>query len=233
MVKDRKTADSADNAKSASGPRVTIKPLNLERVQIPIIGITQYVQNAFSEKAAAKIRATQAAGKAAGSKKNREPKDFDECYRGSQHISAQGWHGQPASGWRAGCISACRAAGFVMTKAKLGLSIIEDGYDVASGDGLVKITKGQPHMDVRPVRNDDGSCDMRARAMWNPGWELVLTVEYDADIFTCDDVVNLVERAGLQVNMGEGRNDSPNSCGQGWGRCRVDRSKKVTMITMK
>jgi hypothetical protein len=48
-------------------------------------------------------------------------------------------------------------------------------------------------------------------------WQAKVRVRFDADLFTPADVANLMLRAGLQVGIGEGRADSPNSCGMGWG----------------
>jgi hypothetical protein len=48
-------------------------------------------------------------------------------------------------------------------------------------------------------------------------WGCTLRIRFDADQFTVDDVMNLLERAGQQVGIGEGRPNSPNSFGMGWG----------------
>jgi hypothetical protein len=98
--------------------------------------------------------------------------------------------------------------------------VVADGYD-EEGNGLVKITKGQPHMDVRAGRNANGGTDLRARPMWQEGWRARLTIRWDADQFTASDVVNLLARAGLQVGVGEGRPDSKMSAGCGWGQFTV------------
>ena len=52
-------------------------------------------------------------------------------------------------------------------------------------------------------------------------WEADLTVEFDADTITAESVVNLLDRAGRQVGVGEGRPFSKNSNGQGWGTFSV------------
>jgi hypothetical protein len=52
--------------------------------------------------------------------------------------------------------------------------------------------------------------------MWRE-WSAVVQVSYDADQFTLEDVTNLMSRVGLQVGIGEGRPDSRESAGLGWG----------------
>jgi hypothetical protein len=44
-----------------------------------------------------------------------------------------------------------------------------------------------------------------------------LRIRYDAGMFTSDAMVNLISRVGLQVGIGEGRPDSKNSAGLGYG----------------
>jgi hypothetical protein len=53
--------------------------------------------------------------------------------------------------------------------------------------------------------------------MWDMGWECILTVRYDADMFSATDVVNLVARVGCQCGIGEGRPNSKDSTGCDWG----------------
>lgn len=200
---------------------ISIKPPNIQRMDVPIVGLSPYVQNAFSEKARQKMRDQQAAGSTAKGKKVREPKDFQAIYEGAQHIAVDengtAWRGLPANGIRAALISACRLVGFQMTKAKLSVFIEADGYDKTDGTPLVRITKGEPQYCEHPVRNETGVVDIRPRAMWLPGWQATVRVAWDGDQFTSGDVANLLSRAGQQVGIGEGRPDSPNSCGMGWG----------------
>ena len=48
-------------------------------------------------------------------------------------------------------------------------------------------------------------------------WSAVLRIRYDAGMLTADDVVNLIARVGMQVGVGEGRPDSKQSAGLGFG----------------
>jgi hypothetical protein len=95
-----------------------------------------------------------------------------------------------------------------------------DGFD-ENGTGLVRITKGKPRMDVRPGRNATGVIDLRARPMWDAGWEARPNFRWDADQFSENDMVNLLARAGAQVGIGEGRPDSKMSAGCGWGEFEI------------
>ena len=69
-----------------------------------------------------------------------------------------------------------------MTRAKLALSVVADGYDRVDGVPLVRITKGEPEMWVVPVRVML-TMDLRPRPKWNE-WEALVTIRFDADMLT-------------------------------------------------
>ena len=104
-----------------------------------------------------------------------------------------------------------------MTRAKLSLFVLADGFDEVDRTPLFAFTKGEPHYFEAAVRNADLSVDLRARPMWDAGWQALLRVRFDAGQFTIDDVAALVMRVGEQVGLGEGRPDSKKSAGCGWG----------------
>lgn len=213
-------------AKKAVEQVLTIAPPKIEVATFEIVGTSPYVQNAFSEKARSIMRATQEAGSGRKRTKNaREAKDFQACYAGAMHMAEEGWNGIPAGGIRASLISACRVAGYTMTRAKLALFVIADGFDKEDGTALVRITKGKPEYVEHHVRNDSGVPDIRPRPMWREGWECVLRVRYDADQLSATDVANLIMRAGMQVGWGEGRADSKKSAGMGWGFFEIKNGK--------
>jgi len=196
---------------------VTISAPNFQFVEFKIKGIAPYVQNAFSKKIRDQMIDTQKAGSTARKGSKREPKDFELAYEQSKHISEEGWLGIPAGAFRKAMISACRIVGFKMTLAKLSVFVLEDGFDKNDDQPLVKITKGEPYQQNSMVRVAMDAPDIHARAHWKAGWEATVRVRYDADMFTAEDIANLMMRVGLQVGIGEGRPDSKKSAGMGWG----------------
>lgn len=202
-------------ASAVSSP-VVITPPDIRLIQLQIEGTSPLVINKFSAKAKEIMMATQMAGSTAKSKKTREAKDFEDLFNGARHVSSDGWDGIHAASFRNAAISACRAAGFVMTKAKLAIFIEPDGFDADDMTPLVRITKGEPQMVVSPCRNASGVIDLRPRPTYFP-WGADLRIKYDAGILTETDVVNLIARVGLQVGIGEGRPDSKQSAGVGNG----------------
>lgn len=201
---------------------VSIKPPNFQTAVFRIIGTAPYVQNKFSAKAKEQMRATQEQGSTSRSKRTKTAKDFNAAFEGATHRTSDGWAGIPAPAFRNAMISACRTVGFKMTLAKLSVFVEADGFDVDDGTPLVKILKGEPRYHEALVRLQTGVADIRARPMWEPGWESEIRITFDADQFTLADVSNLLMRVGMQVGVGEGRPDSKNSAGMGWGTFRVE-----------
>jgi len=194
---------------------------SLKEASIQIVGIAPYVQHAFSEKQRKQMEETQRAGQQARGKRQRQPKDFEAVYKAAMHVakSKEKWIGIPAPAFRNAMISACKLIGFKMTHAKLSVFVEADGIDAQDGTPLVKI-EGEPRIHEATVRNASGVADIRWRPMWEE-WSALVRITWDGDQFSATDIFNLMWRAGLQVGIGEGRPDSPNSNGLGWGRFRV------------
>lgn len=220
-------AKNAQKANEGQTREVVIPPPHDETAVFTIRGTSPLVLNAFSQKARQQITDKQMAGSAAKKGKAREAKDFNACYEGAKHVSEDGWLGFSAAAIRAAVVSACRIIGFKMTLAKLSVFVLADGYDKVDGTPLVRITKGVPSRVDHPVILELGGRDIRSRPMWKPGWEAILRIQYNADLFTLDDIANLLVRVGRNVGIGEGRPDSKKSCGMGWGLFDIVGKKTV------
>lgn len=211
----------ASKSKSSSDGVAVVKAANILQTTLKIQGTAPLVQLKFSSKAKKQMMenmATPAAEKK--SKAARPPRDYDDDFVSAQHLSVAGWNGMPCAAIRSAMIAACRTVGLVMTKAKMSVFVVPDGFDADDGTPLVKIISDPPERMESLVRNDNGGADVRIRAMWRE-WEMAVNVEFDADMITPDSVVNLLDRAGRQVGIGEGRPFSKNSVGQGWGTFKV------------
>lgn len=201
---------------TATKTAVQIKPANIQTAVFKIRGTAPYVQARFSAKAMQAMAAKMQAGSTAKGKKVREARDFDDDFEQAKHISTEGWPGIPASAFRQALISACRLVGFKMTLAKLSVFVRADGFDRVDGIPLIKLEGPAPERTDMAVRNATGVADIRVRPMWRE-WGASVHINYDADQFSLEDVTNLFARVGLQVGIGEGRPDSRESAGLGWG----------------
>lgn len=206
------------DTESTKVERLAIKAPQFRVIPFLIRGTAPLVMHKFSEKVQQQMADTQKLGtQMAAGKKVRAPKDFDAIYENAKHVSVDGWYGIPAGAFRNAAISACRTVGYKMTHAKLAFFIMADGYESDSGTPLVRITKGEPRKHTGYARNANGNPDIRVRPMWEPGWEAVVRIRFDSDMFSEDDVANLMMRVGMQVGLLEGRPDSKESAGMGWG----------------
>ena len=194
---------------------VTITAPNMVTAVFRIVGNAPYVQLRFPQKAQALMRAKMEKGSQAKKGAKRDPRDFQEDYKQAMYTSTEGWHGIPAPVFRNAMISACRIVGFQMTKAKLAVFCEADGMDKDDATPMI-IINGTPEAVEHHVRNATGVADLRVRAMWRE-WSAVVRLRFDADMFSLDDITNLLARVGTQVGIGEGRPDSKQSAGMGWG----------------
>ena len=206
----------ARKAEAAPTEEVRIKKARLRTVQFDLIGTTPLVVRRFSEKIKRELAGDQEEGKASGSKKKRKPRSAEDDFNDARYISKEGWDGFNASGLRNALISACRLVGYKMTLAKLSIFVLADGWDkyepqiplikiigkpIMQTDRLLTTTK-RPYIGARPAYHD---------------WKAKVSIRWDEDQFSLTDVANLLDRVGAQVGLGEGRYDSKQSCGMGWG----------------
>lgn len=195
---------------------VVIKAPNFQRAEFRIKGIAPLVIHRFSAKTKNEMKLKMEAGKVAGSKKNREPKNSDDSYNESRYIAKEGWDGFHAGAVRAAMISACRLVNFKMTLAKLSIFVEADGWDKTEPQiPLIRI-EGKPVKQEDMARVETGQPYVTIRAAYH-GWKAKIKIRWDADQFSIKDISNLLSRVGLQVGIGEGRPDSKNSAGMGWG----------------
>jgi hypothetical protein len=213
--------DEAKVIAESAPPLVTISPPNLQTVSLRIVGAAPYMQAKFSEKARQAMMTKQAAGSVAKKGTKRAARDFDADFKAAQHRATEGWAGIPAAALRNACIDACRMVGYQMTRAKMSIFVQHDGLDVDDGTPLVKLIGDEPERTEMATRNATGVVDIRVRPMWRK-WAADVRLTFDADQFSVEDVVNLLNRAGLQVGIGEGRPFSKSSAGLGFGLFSVE-----------
>lgn len=227
MKVSRKPLAERKNERPASvevGVKVT-EP-KIRTAEYVITGTAPFVMNAFSQKAMQMMLDKMEAEVKPGTKKApRKARNYQEDFEGSKHISAEGWIGIPASAIRSAMISACRLVNTKMTMAKMSIFVEHEGIDTVSGQPLVRMVSKPPRLVKHPVRNQTGVADIRVRAMFDE-WSAKIRIMFDEDQFSISDVTNLLLRAGCQVGIGEGRPDSRESNGQGWGTFKVQMLQK-------
>lgn len=201
-------------ARKKEAAEVTLKPLNIQVVQIRIEG-EKLVVHKFSEKARREIEEKQQnPNKARKKKTERKP---HEDFLGALHVlgkdvatgEAGEKYGFPASAIKKAMVSACRQhAGLPMTVARGAFHVIGD---------LVEINAKKPVMRTDMVRLENGAADVRYRPEFRD-WHMDVKIEYNADVVNPDTLVALLSTAGFAVGLGENR---PEKSGDSWGRFNV------------
>jgi len=200
---------------------VSIKPPNFGFAEFKIKGCAPLVIHRFSAKTKNEMRTKMETGKAASSKKNREAKSTDSLFEEARYRSPEGWDGFHAGAIRNALISACRLVGFKMTLAKMSIFVEADGWDdVEPQIPLIRI-HGEARKQEDMARVETGQPYVTVRAAYME-WGAKVRIRWDNDQFTITDVSNLLSRVGLQVGIGEGRPDSKNSAGMGWGLFTIE-----------
>jgi hypothetical protein len=210
--------------KTSETKSVAIPAPRFGRAEFLIEGTAPLVIHRFSAKTKEQMKQKMETGKAAGSRKNREAKQTDDLYKEARYISKEGWDGFHAGAVRNALISACRLVGFKMTLAKLSLFVEADGRDAeepqiplvriigkcVKQEDMARVETGQPYVTVRAAFHE---------------WKAKIRLRWDEDQFTLQDVTNLLSRVGMQVGLCEGRPDSPNSAGMGWGLFEISKTE--------
>jgi hypothetical protein len=203
-------------SRNGAAREVQIAAPNFQTAIFSIKGTAPLVIHRFSSKTKEQMKQKMEAGKSASSKKDRKAKLTDDSYQESRYISPEGWDGFHAGAIRNAMISACRLVGFKMTLAKLSLFVVADGADAKEKQiPLIRIF-GKPVKQEDIARVETGQPYVTVRAAYHD-WKASLKIRWDADQFSIGDVSNLLARVGQQVGIGEGRPDSKNSAGMGWG----------------
>ena len=204
-------------------PEIVIPKLNIGKIKLEIKGIAPLVCHRWSEKAKKEMLDKQMKV-AKRAKEAKDPyKDFlSSLYfiEGAPDVPegelkfASTMCGFPAVAFKKAAVSACRqVSGIPMTQARQMIFVLGNCLGT-NGEDLVEI-KGEVSMREDMVRIDGGrTADIRYRGQI-VGWSTTLIIEYDADVLSAEQVVNLFSRAGWGVGIGE---DRPEKSGGQWGR---------------
>lgn len=203
----------------ATSRRVEILAPNFQIVEVEIHGSAPLMINKFSTKMRKKIEEKQtSADKVA---RARDPKDYVAEFNSARYIAEDGWDGFYAGALRKAMIEGVRfGQGLKMTQARGLLFVLPEGFDEEDGTPLVRIRGCEAKHDTRPVRLESGVADLRNRPRYDK-WHARVRVQFDADLLTETDVLNLLARAGESVGLCEGRPLSKNSSGIGFGTFSV------------
>jgi len=197
-------------------PNASMKLAAIDRklVELTIVGTSPLVQHAWDEKAKEMMRAKHGGKKT----KDRAVRDPEAEGNAAAYRTAKGKYGIQVSALKSAIISAAhKDLGVEKTLVKKSVFII-----CTDPGGVLPMDCDEPTIQEDPVRVGPGSADLRYRPYFYR-WSLTFKVEIDATLMTVETLINLINRAGFGVGIGEMRPEKGKDC----GRFRVDTTKPV------
>jgi len=192
---------------------VVLPPLQIETVNVTLIGDTPLIVHRWSEKAKKQMLDKQMKKATAG----KEAKDPERDFRESLYVLEDGSYGFPIIGFKAAAVTACTSIGS-MTKVAARQAFHVDGeFAVIEGD--------EPTMREDMVRVGMGTADIRYRGEFR-NWFTTIAVKYNANVMSAEQILNLMQTAGFAVGVGEWR---PEKDGQ-YGRFHVATAQEMKII---
>lgn len=231
-----RSTQSNGEATTATPSRVaSIARLRIEKVHVTIVGKTSLIVHAWSAKAVRQMLDKQMGTATAGREKKNPVNDFKESLYRLPNNAGLGF---PSICFKAAAVSAANDVSLKMTECRRSIHVNAELVKIIADplpkelytDWDLKHAKEiefehqhgcQMRMDM--VRLESGVADIRFRGCF-PKWKCLLEVEYNANAFSLDQVVNLINAAG-QSGVGEWRPSSPQVRSGEFGRFAVEESQ--------
>jgi hypothetical protein len=199
-----------------TAPVIELPRLRIETAQLRIVGDSSLVVHKWSEKAKEEMRAKQMK-KAKKAKEAKDPwRDFCESMywltpmpeNPTQEDVDAARFGFPSVAFKSAAVDACsHVDGVTKVEARGAFHLLGDFVEI----------EGRPVMREDLVRVGMGTADLRYRAEFNP-WAATLTIQYNANVLSVDQIANLFNTAGFAIGVGEGRPQRDYV----WGRFHVE-----------
>jgi hypothetical protein len=191
-------------AASAKSTAIELPPLNLQTIDVPIIGDSGLICHAWSRKAREQMLAKQMK-KATSGREAKDPwQDFCETLywldgmpeKPTEADVMNGRFGFPSVAFKAAAITP------VTTIGSLTKVMARQCFHILGEH--VEILGPPPSMREDMVRVGMGTADIRHRAEFET-WGAVLRVQFNAGVMSAEQVINLFEAGGFGVGVGEWR----------------------------
>lgn len=191
-----------------------VPALELRTVHLRIVGDSELITHAWSEKARAQMRDKQM-GKA---QQKKEPKNPEEEYQAAFYRTADGTaDGAPALPTIAFKAAAVNAATQVSGLTK---TFLRGAFHVM---GELVAIEGEPRMREDMVRIAMGTADIRYRPAF-ASWAVTLPLRYSTRSVTLEQIIHLFNQAGFSVGVGEWRPEKDGS----YGMFHVESAEEVS-----
>lgn len=178
---------------------VVIPKINLQVAQITLVGDSSLICHNWDAKAVQEMLDKQT-GKAKAAKEHKDP---EKCFRASLYEHPEGGYGFPVVAFKSAAVDACSHVDGVTKVEARGAFHIQ---------GEMAKIEGEPTMRKDMVRIGMGTADIRFRGEFKQ-WQTTLTVRYNANVLSLEQIVNLFQTAGFAIGVGEWRPQKDGSHG--------------------
>ena len=201
--------------KKANTEVIEIRPIEIKKVTIRIVGDTPLIMHAWSEKAKRMMLEAQM-GVAKGKKKEAKnpvddfirsmywltPMPEDGTIESFEQAIANGARfGFPVTAFKQAAISAAYRMGWAKDKMSMRGAFFIDSDE----NGMIEIHSDTPEMREDMVKVGMGTADIRYRGEFK-NWYADLTINYNANgQYSLENIVNIINAGGYVCGVGEWR----------------------------
>ena len=201
--------------KKANTEVIEIRPIEIKKVTIRIVGDTPLIMHAWSEKAKRMMLEAQM-GVAKGKKKEAKnpvddfirsmywltPMPEDGTMESFEEAIANGARfGFPVTAFKQAAISAAYRMGWAKDKMSMRGAFFIDSDE----NGMIEIHSDTPEMREDMVKVGMGTADIRYRGEFK-NWHADLTISYNANgQYSLENIVNIINAGGYVCGVGEWR----------------------------
>ena len=201
--------------KKAATEVIEIRPIEIKKITIRIVGDTPLIMHAWSEKAKRMMLEAQM-GVAKGKKKEAKnpvddfirsmywltPMPEDGTMESFEEAIANGARfGFPVTAFKQAAISAAYRMGWAKDKMSMRGAFFIDSDE----NGMIEIHSDTPEMREDMVKVGMGTADIRYRGEFK-NWYADLTISYNANgQYSLENIVNIINAGGYVCGVGEWR----------------------------
>lgn len=189
---------------------IVIPKLNLQLMEVTIIGDMPLICHAWSQKAIKEMLDKQMKK----AKPGREAKDPVADFQASLYQFPGGGYGFPSVALKCAAVTAITSvSGITKVAARQAFQILGENAEVSGVfDGvkmrqnLIRVEGSEPRMREDMVRVGMGTADIRYRGEF-VDWYAKLLVKFNADVLSAEQILNIINISGFAVGIGEWRTE--------------------------
>ena len=173
--------------------------MNIHSLKLTLVGDSGLISHAWSDRDKKAMLDKMMGAADVG----REPKNPKQEYEESLYKLPNGKYGFPAVAFKSAAVTACRFVdGVKMTEARGAFHIVGDMIEI----------EGEPSMREDMVKVGMGASTIRYRGEFKK-WKAKITIRFNANALSREQVVNLFNVSGFGVGVGDWRPEKDGSFG--------------------